>query len=172
MRSWNFSFRPSHCIMYIIRVTSWEYMFQNCKTLAGICSWTGRFESYLIANPEDKFSYDVAHSVNASLMQAYLKNLKNLVPQNYPKIWTNSILSKRCRQNGKQCTPDQTVSEAIWSGSTLFAQNCLFENLGSSWYISNEPHHEKTCLCYMRTTKAQISLRIRAVWSAPLLFTA
>ena len=25
------------------------------------------------------------------------------------------------------------------------------------------PRHEKTCLCNMRTTKAQISLRIRAV---------
>ena len=34
-----------------------------------------------------------------------------------------------------------------------------------------EPCHEKTCLCHMRTTKAQISLRICAVWS-PLLFTA
>ena len=33
-----------------------------------------------------------------------------------------------------------------------------------------EPRHEKTCLCHMRTRKAQISLRIRAVWSAPLLF--
>ena len=35
-----------------------------------------------------------------------------------------------------------------------------------------EPRHEKTCLCLMRTTKAQISLRIRAFWSAPLLFAA
>ena len=26
-----------------------------------------------------------------------------------------------------------------------------------------EPLHEKTCLCHMRTTKAQISLRIHAV---------
>ena len=26
-----------------------------------------------------------------------------------------------------------------------------------------EPCHEKTCFCHMRTTKAQISLRIRAV---------
>ena len=34
------------------------------------------------------------------------------------------------------------------------------------------PRHEKNCLCNMWTTKAQISLRIRAVWSAPLLFTA
>ena len=31
---------------------------------------------------------------------------------------------------------------------------------------------KKRVLCHMRTTKAQISLRIRAVWSAPLLFTA
>ena len=30
----------------------------------------------------------------------------------------------------------------------------------------------KRVLCYMRTTKVQISLRIRAVWSAPLLFAA
>ena len=42
----------------------------------------------------------------------------------------------------------------------------------SWWYLVNEPHHEKTCLCHMRTTKAQIRLRIRAVWSAPLLFAA
>ena len=36
----------------------------------------------------------------------------------------------------------------------------------------DEPPHEKTCLCHMRTTKAQISLRICSVWSAPLLFAA
>ena len=35
-----------------------------------------------------------------------------------------------------------------------------------------EPRHEKTCLCHMRTTKAQISLRIRAVGSALVLFAA
>ena len=32
------------------------------------------------------------------------------------------------------------------------------------------PRNAKTCL--MRTSKVQINLRIRAVWSAPLLFTA
>ena len=35
-----------------------------------------------------------------------------------------------------------------------------------------ELRHEKTCLYHMKTTKAQISLHICAVWSAPLLFTA
>ena len=31
------------------------------KNLASLCSWTGRFESYQIANSEDKFSHDMAH---------------------------------------------------------------------------------------------------------------
>ena len=31
---------------------------------------------------------------------------------------------------------------------------------------------QKCVLCHMRTTKVQISLRIHAVWSAPLLFAA
>ena len=38
-------------------------------------------------------------------------------------------------------------------------------------FLGNLPVLMRKCvLCHMRTTKAQISLRIRAVWSAPLLF--
>ena len=32
--------------------------------------------------------------------------------------------------------------------------------------------YENVCYGHMQTTKAQISLRIRAVWSTPLLFAA
>ena len=35
-----------------------------------------------------------------------------------------------------------------------------------------EPRHEKTCFCHVRITKAQISLRIQAFLSVPLLFAA
>ena len=34
----------------------------------------------------------------------------------------------------------------------------------------NEPRHEKTCFSHMRITTVQISLCIRALWSAPLFF--
>ena len=34
---------------------------QNFKTLASLCLWAGQFESYLVANPEDRFCHDVAH---------------------------------------------------------------------------------------------------------------
>ena len=57
-------------------------------------------------------------------------------------------------------------------GST---QSCSFERMdlltreSHNSLKSNEPRHEKTCFSHMRTTKVQLSLRIRAVWSAPLL---
>ena len=35
-------------------------MSQNFKTLASLCSWAGKFESYLVKNPKDRFSRDVA----------------------------------------------------------------------------------------------------------------
>ena len=44
-------------------------------------------------------------------------------------------------------------------------QTCLSKNLGSLWY-----HMAYLNMPYMLTTKAQIRLCIRAVWSAPLLF--
>ena len=34
---------------------------QNFKTLANFCGCAGRFESYLVGNPEDRFSRDEAH---------------------------------------------------------------------------------------------------------------
>ena len=34
---------------------------QNFKTQASLISWAGRFESHLVANPEDRFSHDVAY---------------------------------------------------------------------------------------------------------------
>ena len=89
--------------------------------------------------------------------------------------------------------PDQTaLTGAVLPGSALFPQTCLSQNLGFLLY-SLQGHifpksqyfaEKNSCFFFtakniwatswenMRTTKAQISLRIRAVWSAPLLFAA
>ena len=32
-------------------------------TLASFFSWADRFESYLVENPEDRFSCDMAHAI-------------------------------------------------------------------------------------------------------------
>ena len=34
---------------------------QAVKSLAGLCGWAGRFESYLVGNPDNGFSRDGAH---------------------------------------------------------------------------------------------------------------
>ena len=47
----------------------------------------------------------------------------------------------------------------------------VFKHPGTKIVWTTEPHHEKTCFSPMPTTKVQISLCIRTVWSAPLLFT-
>ena len=45
---------------------AWWYYTSTCyirnfKPLASLCSWAGRFESYLVANHEDRFSRNGAH---------------------------------------------------------------------------------------------------------------
>ena len=47
-----------HCLDSISSFYIW-----NFKPLASFCSCAGRFESYLVANPEDRFSHDKAHTV-------------------------------------------------------------------------------------------------------------
>ena len=56
---------------------------------------------------------------------------------NFPKIWTmwlyHSVTSPRdADRMANSVASDQTAP--IWSGSTLFAQTCLSENLGSLRY--------------------------------------
>ena len=57
-------------------------------------------------------------------------------------------------------------ARVLWNLITMTSLQSISE--GSPFL---EPGHEKTtCICHMRTTKVQINLRIRAIWSAPSLF--
>ena len=48
------------CLDSIIIITCYN---QNFKPLASLCSWAGWFEFYLVRNPEDRFSRDVAQLI-------------------------------------------------------------------------------------------------------------
>ena len=50
----------------------WTTKAQNFKTIASLCSWAGRFESYLAATPENRFSHDMAHMNSFSHEPAHL----------------------------------------------------------------------------------------------------
>ena len=66
---------------------------------------------------------------------------KNLDTQNiccsYSKMWTNNVTSpKDADRMANSVDPDQTAPlGAVWSGSTLFAQVYLSENLGPLRYV-------------------------------------
>ena len=63
---------------------------------------------------------------------------------NHPKIWTKWLYHrlmhpKDADRLANSVDPDQTAPlGAVWSGSTLFAQTCLSEILGSLQYIGTE----------------------------------
>ena len=72
------------------------------------------------------------------------------------------VLSCIRKQDNKQGY-DRAMTFSLCLQCGAYSRAMMDEN----W---KEPHREKTCFCFMQTTKAQISLRIRADWSAPLLF--
>ena len=80
-----------------------------------------------------------------SLTPAYRKFPKYSDTQtfccNHSKIWTMWLYHKVMSPNdadgmANSVDPDQTAPlGAVWSGSALFAQACLSENLGSLRYV-------------------------------------
>ena len=67
-----------HCLDSLSNTST--YYSQNFKTIASLISRADRLESYLVRNPEDKFSRDMAH-----IYQVYLP----LLPSYF---WTSSTL--------------------------------------------------------------------------------
>ena len=55
-------------LRYLGSIISILAISKNFKTLAFLCSWTGWFESYLVANLEDRFSRDVVLVINRCLL--------------------------------------------------------------------------------------------------------
>ena len=49
---------------------------QNFKTLASLCSWKGRFVSYLVANLKDRFFRDEAQMSSEKEIKAFFPFLK------------------------------------------------------------------------------------------------
>ena len=62
------------CCSLLRWYNTYTCQIQNLKTVAGLCSWAGQFESYLVGNPEDRFSHDVAHIFTYSLVADYPTN--------------------------------------------------------------------------------------------------
>ena len=55
---WNTDFHPlKHGCIYDATLLFMQWY----KILASLCSWAGWYESYLVTNPEDRFSHGLAH---------------------------------------------------------------------------------------------------------------
>ena len=108
---------------------------RNFKTLTSLISRAGRFESYLVGIPDDRFSRDVAHCIHVCVIGFSMWGKREMF----------ALLFRYFVNVYNVC-------------------HCPFSlPIGDVGRLPVEPRHEKTCLCHMRTTKVQISLCIHAV---------
>ena len=87
-------------------------------------------------------------------------------------VWTVTALLIFERSSS---TPNAAGKTKVWwfrTSRVSVHKGSTSKHLSKVSFRCHEPRHEKTCFCHVRTTKLQISLRICAVWSAPLLVTA
>ena len=68
------SMQTDKCLCYSLPNASSFYIW-NFKPLASFCGCTGQFESYLVTNPEDRFSLDEAHDLSVWNLQISLQQL-------------------------------------------------------------------------------------------------
>ena len=110
---------------------------QNLKSLASLCRGAGRCESYLVGNPDDRFSRDVAQIIiedQCCVLDVFLTN-------------------------GKACH----VNECVLSPETgpYLSSHLKYLLIFCNRII--EPRYDKTNKVTVRPPKAQISLGIRPV---------
>ena len=132
-----------HCLDSIIPLVS----ISKIASFLLVSSWTGRFESYLVANPEDRFSCDLAHVIltldNDANKQKVLKDFfwiwqLEASPQNGTEIFFSN--------NGRItwikhsfCNAHKMIKE---TPSKLFRQNtrCFNQRTNSpvtlTWHLS------------------------------------
>ena len=159
---------------------------QKTRTLAPLNGWTCAVEICHDGMLEDTNSLDGAHLWWCLISNAVYRYYNN----HWARAWQNQqhviCTQRRLRSawaNEKslglflpiKCTAKTDLTgrmcRLIWVfvGHTGHFVGFVMLHSYMKW---SESRHEKTCFCHMQTTKAQISLCICAVWSAPLLFIA
>ena len=74
---------------------SLNFYIRSCKPLASFCGCAGRFLSYLVANPENRFSHDGAHisRIMTKPTNWYVRPAKTQISLGIRPVWSESSLS-------------------------------------------------------------------------------
>ena len=89
-----------HLCYLLLTYNICSFYMQKLKTLASLCCWAGRWESYLVGNPEDRFSHDVAHIVwylayiNTNIIMR-LQNVTELTSYDKANVFHSRLFQKK-----------------------------------------------------------------------------
>ena len=70
------------------------FCVRNFKPLASVCGCAGRFESYLVANPKDRFSRDLPHNILCDcdpFIKIYIDLQKFMETSGYIYCWSSQM---------------------------------------------------------------------------------
>ena len=127
---------------------------RNFKSLARLCSWAGWFESYLVANPEDRFSRDVAHIIGLEKpIKHHIVNGGQSHGMNIMQQHDLSPVKRICVFEHSVMTNFNCACPAIQRG-----QGSGFLSEGSSWltaYMSEQRRFWRACA----DAQARLNLR-------------
>ena len=156
----------------------WDVRMKICSNVPGHMAkiafspiYGKNLQKYLSSEPRDWWPWNLVYSIaysstndDTGLTLTIFMTWPNLLPN--ASGWINAYTAY------SHVFPSLfSISYALrWATQGQWSSG--FHFFSSAKKSIFEPRHKKTCICHMRTTKAQISMRIRAVWSAPLLFAA
>ena len=113
-------------------------------------------------------------AVRLIAVDEYIKRVDRLIVRFRFRTSSHSVFTRIYQKNVEKCRNFFTTGILIirelhsqlslyLTSSKLFAFFFFLSRPPIKINIIHETRHEKTCFCHMRTTKAQISLRFRAV---------
>ena len=138
------------------------FYIRNFKPLASFLSWAGRFESYLVENPKDRFSCDGAHIMYSQYTKQLMYSQLEIKQKYTDKIThKKTCLKARARHCVNIFWGLLMFAAHLW---LFFTRKCCknttdtVDRVKRIWYLTP-----------MRAAKVQASLRIRAVSPEPSL---
>ena len=118
---------------------------------------------YLILNKTQQFR-SMPQLSTRSYASTYYSSVKLCTP--YSMVFINQSINQLC-SNLDFLINDTQVKCAFSDKWCIVELIALFDFYHGYTFIFEPCHEKKNCFCNMRTTKALISLCIRAIWSAP-----
>ena len=131
---------------------------RNFKPLPSFCGWAGGFESYLVENPEDRFSRDGAHFKFIRQSQAKVKTATVIALHHYSNavyVWNHNWTATWQNQES-ECAPSEDSDQPGHPPSLI---KVFAIRMKKAWFLNYLLSAQRRLWSDWANTQADLSLR-------------